>query len=430
MRESHDTPHLVTTLMGPLKAIEKQILSHQNDIENWFKAQWQKTPAPFYGSVDLRNAGFKVAPVDMNLFPAGFNNLKLNPAFIKLGANATLQTIKKFSQDAKKILLIPENHTRNQFYWQNIAALMEILTLANYEVRLGSIDPSLTEKFIITQAEKDLIIYPIHKKNQKLQVEDFEAEVIILNNDLSDGLPDILQDIKQIITPPAELGWSQRLKTQHFTHYAAVAKSFADLIKMDPWLIDPLFKKSADMNFMAGDGQADLAEQVDTLLHEIKQKYLEYDIQQDPYVVIKANAGTYGMAVMMVKSAAQLTTLNRKQRTHMSKSKGGQSVSSVIIQEGVHTFEKWGQDNNVAEPVVYMIGERVIGGFYRIHKDKAFDENLNAPGMHFEPLAFAKPCDQPQASNDECQNRFYAYGVIARLSMLAAAREIASGVNA
>ena len=29
----------------------------------------------FYGSVDLRNAGYKLAPVDMNLFPGGFNNL-------------------------------------------------------------------------------------------------------------------------------------------------------------------------------------------------------------------------------------------------------------------------------------------------------------------------------------------------------------------
>ena len=30
-------------------------------------------------SVDLRNSGFKLAPVDTNLFPGGFNNL--NPGF-------------------------------------------------------------------------------------------------------------------------------------------------------------------------------------------------------------------------------------------------------------------------------------------------------------------------------------------------------------
>jgi glutamate--cysteine ligase len=97
----------------------------------------------------------------------------------------------------------------------------------------------------------------------------------------------------------------------------------------------------------------------------------------------------------------------------------------VIIQEGVYTFETWGQENAVAEPVVYMIGQHVIGGFYRVHAERGINENLNAPGMHFEPLAFEKPCNNPDNSLDpNCdQNRFYAYGVIARLALVAAARE-------
>ncbi len=46
--------------------------------------------------------------------------------------------------------------------------------------------------------------------------------------------------------------------------------------------------------------------------------------------------------------------------------------------------------------------------------------------MRFEPLAFVKTCHKPltNATPGECQNRFYVYGVIARLSMLAAAREM------
>jgi len=47
--------------------------------------------------------------------------------------------------------------------------------------------------------------------------------------------------------------------------------------------------------------------------------------------------------------------------------------------------------------------------------------------MHFEPLAFAEPCNTPDQNKapDANPNRFYAYGVIARLALLAAAREIA-----
>jgi glutamate--cysteine ligase len=45
--------------------------------------------------------------------------------------------------------------------------------------------------------------------------------------------------------------------------------------------------------------------------------------------------------------------------------------------------------------------------------------------MHFEPLAFAETCITPDSSKapDAHPNRFYAYGVIGRLALLAAARE-------
>ena len=235
-----------------------------------------------------------------------------------------------------------------------------------------------------------------------------------------------MQNLDQLLLPPAELGWYQRLKSGHFQHYENVCHVFAEFIGMDPWLIAPLFKHCGEVDFMQREGEACLIESVAKLFTAIEQKYTEYGITCQPYIVIKADAGTYGMAVMMVKSIEELKSLNRKQRTAMSKTKGGQPVRSVIIQEGVYTFETWGKDNAVAEPVVYMWGQRVVGGFYRVHKERGVDENLNSPGMQFEPLAFVKPCHEPHhnKADDECQNRFYAYGVVARLSMLAAAREM------
>ena len=54
------------------------------------------------------------------------------------------------------------------------------------------------------------------------------------------------------------------------------------------------------------------------------------------------------------------------------------------------------------------------------------DENLNAPGMHFVPLAFETSCimPNPDGAPDDTPNRFYAYGVVARLALLAAAIEL------
>jgi glutamate--cysteine ligase len=107
----------------------------------------------------------------------------------------------------------------------------------------------------------------------------------------------------------------------------------------------------------------------------------------------------------------------------MAVGKEGLQVQEVLVQEGVYTFET--VYDAVAEPVVYMIDHFVVGGFYRVHTKRGHDQNLNAPGMHFSPLAFAEPCSSPNPDDPGCPpNRFYAYGVIARLALLAAATEI------
>jgi glutamate--cysteine ligase len=109
----------------------------------------------------------------------------------------------------------------------------------------------------------------------------------------------------------------------------------------------------------------------------------------------------------------------------MSVVKDGQEVSEVIIQEGVPTYER--MNDAVAEPVVYMIDRYVVGGFYRVHAERGIDENLNAPGSSFVPLAFAPSTSLPKAGERpgaSAPNRFYMYGVIGRLAMLAAAYEL------
>jgi glutamate--cysteine ligase len=197
------------------------------------------------------------------------------------------------------------------------------------------------------------------------------------------------------------------------------------MIGLDPWFIDPLFTYCHNVDFMKKEGSDRLAEKVGQLLADIQRKYDEYRIPHRPFVIVKADAGSYGMGVMTIHSPEEIYTLNRKQRTRMSATKEGQKITQVIIQEGVYTFETW--EASVAEPVVYMIDHFVTGGFYRVHKERGVNENLNAPGMHFEPLAFPEPCCMPDKRQDAdaCPNRFYAYGVIARLALLAAARELA-----
>jgi glutamate--cysteine ligase len=235
-----------------------------------------------------------------------------------------------------------------------------------------------------------------------------------------------LEGLEQEVMPPLHAGWSNRKKSHHFNQYHAVAKEFAAQIDIDPWLIEPLTLQCGEVNFKEKAGLECLARNIDNLLMSIRKKYREYNIDREPFVVVKADSGTYGMGIMTVKSADEIYNLNRKQRNKMSSAKEGLVVDNVLVQEGVYTFETLGEEQAVAEPVVYMMDHFVIGGFYRVHTDRGPNENLNAPGMHFEPLAFAQSCITPDQAEkpDSEPNRFYAYGVIARLALLAAAREL------
>lgn len=422
----HAVPHLTTALSGPLRHIESHLLTHQAEIESWFRKQWLQTPAPFYTSVDLRNAGFKLAPVDTNLFPAGFNNL--NPAFMPLCIQAAQSAIERVCPDAIKVMLIPESHTRNLFYLESVATLQEIISKAGIEIRIGSLIADLEKNHIITlPSGRQITLNPIERSGNRVHIDDFDPCLVLLNNDLSSGSPEILENLEQTISPPLNLGWGSRLKSEHFTQYQQVAEELSKLVEIDPWLINPLFRNCGEINFMKREGENCLVKNVTRLLEDIQKKYDEYQIDKEPYVIVKSDAGTYGMGIMTVHNAEEILELNRKQRTKMSASKGGQSVSHVIMQEGVYTFETWGENQAVAEPVVYMLDHFVVGGFYRVHTERGINENLNAPGMHFEPLAFVETCTAPDSSMspDADPNRFYAYGVIARLALLAAAREYA-----
>ena len=423
MGQTFNPHNLVRTASSsPLSSLEKHLLHQEANIEAWLDKQWQKTPPAFYCSVDLRNAGFKFSPVDANLFPAGFNNL--NPDFMSLCVQAAQATMHQLFPDIQRVLLIPESHTRNPFYLESLAVLHKILIQAGLSVKIGSLRSDLlTPETISLASGHQIILEPMQRKDNYLTLanSDFNSTntLVLLNHDLSAGIPDILQHLQQAIHPPLSMSWSFRLKSNHFGHYQAVAAELAELIAIDPWLINPLSYHCGEIDFMKHEGEDCLAHNTNLLIKAIQQKYNEHGIKDKPFVVVKADSGTYGMAVMMVHSAEELRHLSRKKRTHMSTSKGGQTVSKVIIQEGVHTIESW--NNASAEPVIYMIGQQVVGAFYRVHPERSADDNLNSPGMYFEPLSFIA-ADNLLA--DDPRQRFYVYSVIARLAALACAREL------
>ncbi len=417
-------PHLKTALIGPMAEVERKILDNATRIERWLRLEWLEHTPPIYSSVDLRNSGFKIAPVDTNLYPGGFNNLAHE--MLPLAVQAAQSAIEKYCPEAQNLLLIPENHTRNLFYLQNVARLQAILKQTGLTVRIGSLNPEITQPTSFDWPEgHGIVVEPLVRSGNRLGLADFDPCAILLNNDLSAGIPEILKGlVGQTLLPPLHAGWAVRRKSNHFRAYDQVVAKFAAEINIDPWLVNPYFGVCGSINFHERTGEDCLRANVESILPRIRAKYAEYRITDEPFVIVKADAGTYGMGIMSVKSPDEVVGLNRKQRNKMSVVKEGLEVSEVIIQEGVHTIEKVGGAS--AEPVVYMIDRFVVGSFYRANTLRSPTENLNAPGAHFESLGFESAGATPDPEGDPAadNNRFYTYGVIARLAALAASYEI------
>ena len=420
-------PHLITALTGPINELEQRIIDSMPAIERWFRLEWMEHTPPFYSSVDIRNSGFKLAPVDTNLFPGNWNNL--TDQMLPLAVQATMAAIEKICPEARNLLIIPENHNRNPSYLSNLAQLQRIFKMAGLNTRLGSISPDIKKPTELKLPNGETVLLePVLRTKRRIGLKHFDPCTILLNNDLSAGVPGILEELyEQYLLPPVHAGWSTRRKSRHFQSYEEVAKRFGKLLGIDHWLINPLFAKAEGLDFTEGGtaGMEDLATQVDALLTKVRRKYKEYGIKEKPFAIVKADNGTYGMGVMTVRDAKELEELTKKARNKMGIIKDGQMVQDVIIQEGVQTSER--MHDAVAEPVVYTLDRYVVGGFYRMHPERGIDENLNAPGSSYVPLAFAHSTHMPQPGmhpGASAPNRFYMYGVIARLAMLAASYEL------
>jgi glutamate--cysteine ligase len=419
-------PHLVTALTGPINELEQRILDSMPAIERWFRLEWMEHTPPFYSSVDVRNAGYKLAPVDTNLFPDSWNIL--TPAMLPLAVQAAMASIEKICPEARNLLIVPENQTQSTSYLSNLAQLRRVFHMAGLNVRIGSISPDVKKSVAIALPDGESItLEPVVRTKGRIGVKDFDPCTILLNNDLSAGVPGILEDLhEQYLLPPLQAGWATRRKSVHSKCFEEVSKRFGKLIGVDHWLINPMFDKCAQVDFSTEAGVQDLTVRVDALLSKIRKKHKEYGIKEKPFVVVKADNSDPRMGVLTVRDAKDLESARLQVvRDGAAPSVGGSPLFDVLIQEGVLTCER--VNDAVAEPVVYMMDRYVVGGFYRVHAQRKVDENLNAPGSSFVPLAFAESTHLPQPGikpGASAPNRFYMYGVIGRLAMLAASYEL------
>lgn len=346
--------------------LENIVSKVKDDIEqyNQFINEWFSQACFPYASFDIRCAGFKISHVDANLYSAGFNLLSEEA---KIKAQEAFDT---FFGDARKILIYPENFSRNERYRDNINTLKDIIEKTGRDVKLGHIEPHDNE------------YSKISLQDRKLKIGDWVPDAIVLNNDFSDGKPEFMEEIDIPIYPSYKMGWYRRLKSEHFKAYDTVLSRFAKLYDIDSWLLSAFFDSTSEVDFSDNSTLISLMSKIENLRSRIQGKYKEYNINAEPHIFLKSDFGTFGMGMMVVKSAQDIENINKKIRNKMSTVKGGQLNSKILLQEAVPTIESI--RGHTAETMAYTVNNKLVDLILRANQEKNNISNLNSKGMYFE----------------------------------------------
>lgn len=388
--------------------LTQRLEEKRSEIKKWMQEKRTEIPIPIYGSVDIRDSGWKVAVVDSNHFPAGFNNVSKND---ESRLSSLLKShILRLNEDCSWVHLYPESHTRNKGYVENVKTIKRLIEGAGYKCTVGS--PELRAFGSLDGLTGPLMLDKVSLVDEALVVDNETPDLIMLNNDLTEGILPGLSS-SQVI-PPTHMGWQRRRKSEHYECLKSYIEEIAKILGVDSWHLMADWFVSEDKCLEKETCREMLAAEVDEFLANLKARYLKMGVERDPVVFIKNDRGTYGLGIMSVSSGEELLNLSNRKFKRLMYSKGGVDVENFLIQEGIPTCLKTPEGHPV-EPVVYLVDGEAASWFYRINSKKGDLENLNSPSAQFVKFDEVKDKYGKHAHN--------WHALLAELSMLAMGAE-------
>lgn len=398
-----------------LREHNQRLENKREEITAWMAKKRAEVPIPIYGSVDVRDAGWKIGVVDANHFPAGFNNVS-EENLIEL-ANLFKEHVHRVNPSCAWVHIYPESHTRNPGYVENIASIKSMIEHAGFTCTVGS--PDLNEFDALNGLSGPLMVQSVEVDDEgNLTVGQQHPDLILLNNDLTEGIIPGVQSTN--ITPPPHMGWYRRRKSQHYEMLKPYVEEIADLLSLDPWHLMPEWFVSQDKCLTEDACRSKLAAEIDAFLDRLRAKYASLGIEREPTVVMKNDSGTYGLGVMMLTSGEQILNLSKRKANKLRYAKGGADVENYLIQEGIPTALTT-ENNETLEPVVYLVDGEAASWFYRVNAKKSDMDNLNSPSSRFENYEDSK--------NPHLEEAHGWHALVAELSMLAMGAEAEAWAN-
>ena len=397
--------------MTGLKSAVPALLEMKSEINEWLELKRSQVPLPFYGSFDIRDAGWKAVVVDSNAFPAGFNNISEDD--YELLSHGIHDWFQKCGKLPNRLLIWPESHTRNPNYMANISVIGALLKDIEFEVLIGS---DILNSQTIHTSKGDIDLAHVEVGNQSVTADGKPIDMILLNSDLSEG-PLEISGVN--ITPPNHMGWHSRSKCQHFEHVSDLVHELGDLVGIDPWLIGPWGFISRGRCLEDIQCRERLAGEIQEGLDFISSKYEEHGINSKPALFVKNDRGTYGLGILRVESPDEILNLSNRKMNRLAYAKGGVSAEDFLLQEAVPTYLK--SYDSVLEPVGYGVNGRVSSWFHRSNPKYGVLDNLNTPSTRF-----ILDSDLSPEAESLVIGRRWLHTLVAEISMIAMGREMQS----
>ena len=398
-----------------LNDLNQLIEAKRQEITEWMEKKRAEVPIPIYGSVDVRDAGWKIAVVDANHFPAGFNNVAPED---EQHLSALLKNhINRRDEKCRWVHLYPESHTRNAAYVENLKTLQRLIEQAGFRCTVGS--PELADHGSLAgisgPLNLDIVCLQMVNDEESIVVNGEQPDLILLNNDLTEGIVPGLGTSR--VSPPPVMGWHSRKKSHHYDALSDYVSEIAELIGIEPWCLITDWFVSKDKCLDRESCRIELAAEVDDFIQQIKHKYHNLGIDREPVVFIKNDSGTYGLGILSVRSGEELLSLSNRKMRKLMYSKGGVEVENFLIQEGIPTRLETA-DGGPVEPVVYLVDGQAASWFYRINEKKSDIDNLNSPSASFESYT--------DVGHLYGENAHGWHALVAELSMLAMGKEFSN----
>ena len=348
----------------------------RDEIVVWMAKKRSEIEVPIYGSVDIRDAGWKIAVVDANQFPAGFNNTSESDFTLteRIAAH-----IERHQPDCEWVHIYPESHTRNQGYVENLRTLCTLVERAGYRCTIGN--PELDGFDALNGIHGPLALDHVEVVDDILMVQGQQPDFILLNNDLTDG--DLEGLSAKSVLPRPQMGWYQRKKSQHFDFLRPLVEEISEIIGIDPWHLICESFVSEEKCLEKERCRIQLASDVDVFLAGLSERYAALGIDREPVAYVKKQSRNLRSGNQVtVTSGEQLLNLSNRKMKKLMYGKGSSNTEDFLIQEGVPTLMKTDTGAPV-EPVVYLVDGDASSWFYRVNPKKDEIGNLNSPSAQF-----------------------------------------------